>query len=59
METYDICLLAVALLLGLVGIIAAGIAWNRFMRHLNIRAAGWPPAYLDADGDQHTPREEP
>ena len=26
------------------------------VRHLNIRKAGWPPAYLDADGD---PRKEP
>lgn len=25
--------------------------WNRLMRHLNIRKAGWPPAHLDADGD--------
>lgn len=25
--------------------------WNRFMRHLNVRKAGWPPAHLDADGD--------
>lgn len=25
--------------------------WNRLMRHLNIRNAGWPPAHLDADGD--------
>ena len=26
-------------------------AWNRLMRHLNIRKHGWPPAHLDADGD--------
>lgn len=25
--------------------------WNRFMRHLNVRKHGWPPAHLDADGD--------
>lgn len=25
--------------------------WNRFMRHLNIRKHGWPPAHCDADGD--------
>lgn len=25
--------------------------WNRLLRHLNIRKAGWPPAHLDADGD--------
>jgi hypothetical protein len=25
--------------------------WNRWMRHLNIKAHGWPPAHLDADGD--------
>ena len=24
---------------------------NRFLRHLNIRRAGWPPTHLDADGD--------
>lgn len=24
---------------------------NRIIRHLNIRKAGWPPEYLDADGD--------
>lgn len=26
-------------------------AINRFFRHLNIRSKGWPPEYLDADGD--------
>lgn len=25
--------------------------WNRWVRHLNIKAHGWPPAHLDADGD--------
>ena len=25
--------------------------WNRLMRHLNIRRAGWPPPHCDADGD--------
>lgn len=25
--------------------------WNRLMRHLNIRKAGWPPTHCDADGD--------
>ena len=24
---------------------------NRIIRHLNIRAAGYPPEHLDADGD--------
>lgn len=24
---------------------------NRFLRHRNIKAHGWPPAHLDADGD--------
>jgi hypothetical protein len=33
------------------------LAWpfrlvNRLLRHLNIRKAGWPPEYLDADGDR-------
>ena len=25
--------------------------FTRFIRHLNISKAGWPPAHLDADGD--------
>ena len=25
--------------------------WNRLLRHLNVRKAGWPPVHLDADGD--------
>ena len=25
--------------------------WNRLMRHLNIRKAGWPPPHCDADGE--------
>lgn len=25
--------------------------WNRLMRHLNVRKAGWPPSHLDLDGD--------
>lgn len=29
--------------------------WNRFMRHLNIRKAGWPPPHCDADGDLRPP----
>lgn len=24
---------------------------NRWIRHRNIKTAGWPPPYLDADGD--------
>ncbi len=27
------------------------LCWNRFLRHLNVRRAGWPPDHLDADGD--------
>jgi|GEM_PF-1176381 hypothetical protein len=30
------------------------LVWNRLMRHLNIRARGWPPPHLDADGDWKT-----
>lgn len=30
---------------------------NRCIRHLNIRAKGWPPEHLDADGDWK-PEEE-
>jgi hypothetical protein len=29
----------------------AMICWSRLFRHLNIRAQGWPPSHLDADGD--------
>jgi hypothetical protein len=25
--------------------------YNRWVRHRNIKAAGWPPNHLDADGD--------
>lgn len=25
--------------------------FNRVIRHMTIRKAGWPPAHLDADGD--------
>lgn len=25
--------------------------WSRFMRMLMVRKHGWPPNYLDADGD--------
>lgn len=28
----------------------AGV-WSRFLRHLNILRAGWPPPHIDADGD--------
>ena len=38
-------------LLGCAVLRFAFLVWNRFMRHLNIRKAGWPPAHLDADGD--------
>lgn len=31
---------------------------NRFIRHLNIRAQGWPPAHLDADGDFKPEKEK-
>lgn len=33
--------------------------WNRFLRHLNIRKAGWPPEHLDADGDWEQSRRNP
>lgn len=29
----------------------AFIFWNRLLRHMNVRRAGWPPDHLDADGD--------
>lgn len=31
--------------------------WNRFLRMLNIRAHGWPPAHCDADGDFKPPSD--
>lgn len=34
-------------------------SWNRFLRHLNIRKCGWPPAHCDADGDlKQTPNTD-
>lgn len=29
-----------------------------FIRHLNIRKAGWPPKHLDADGDFKPEKED-
>lgn len=29
-----------------------------FIRHLNIRKAGWPPEHLDADGDFRPEKEK-
>lgn len=40
------CLIIMALVGGLIW-----KAFNRFLRHLNIRKHGWPPSHLDADGD--------
>ena len=34
------------------------IAWNRFLRHMNIRKHGYPPAHCDADGDSLTNSED-
>lgn len=31
---------------------------NRWIRHRNIVAAGWPPIYLDADGDKRAIDED-
>jgi len=31
--------------------------WNRYLRHRNIAARGWPPEHCDADGDFATPPE--
>jgi hypothetical protein len=43
---------------GMALILAYIIAWpfrlvNRWIRHRNIAARGWPPPHLDADGDRH------
>ena len=27
------------------------LCWNRWLRSCNVHACGWPPPYLDADGD--------
>ncbi len=31
---------------------------NRWIRHRNIVAQGWPPAHLDADGDYHEKEDD-
>ena len=31
---------------------------NRCIRHANIKAQGWPPAHLDADGDAIKNKDE-
>ena len=33
--------------------------WNRFLRSVNIRKHGWPPAHCDADGDFLKSEKEP
>lgn len=45
--------LATLVILVVVGSVMLTIrfCWNRLLRHLNIRKAGWPPSHLDADGD--------
>lgn len=41
----------------IAGILAFAVVqcFKYLFRHLNIRKAGWPPAHLDADGDQVEP----
>jgi hypothetical protein len=36
---------------------AAVIAFKLLARHLNIRAAGWPPPHVDADGNAAEPED--
>lgn len=43
--TFFLALLAVQLVLAPFRLV------NRFIRHRNIVAHGWPPEHLDADGD--------
>lgn len=43
------CQAAVAVVSGLINLL------NRVIRHMNIRKHGWPPDYLDADGDLKRP----
>lgn len=47
------------IMIGLYIIARCGFrCWNRLMRHMNVRKAGWPPAHLDADGDFKADTEE-
>lgn len=45
----------IALLIVWVLAWAATVPFRLFFRHLNIKAHGWPPPHLDADGDTHHP----
>ncbi len=58
METYILAYPFLAFILLLVAMGLVFKTWNRFLRHLNILAHGWPPAHLDADGDFHHPDDE-
>lgn len=53
-------LLAAGVISGVAGILYAVLFRlpNRVLRHLNIRKAGWPPPYLDADGDFKPEKKE-
>lgn len=39
------------LILVCVPVCTLATAWQMIMRHLSIRARGWPPSHCDADGD--------
>jgi sterol desaturase/sphingolipid hydroxylase (fatty acid hydroxylase superfamily) len=43
------CQAAISIFGGLINLL------NRVIRHMNIRKHGWPPDYLDADGDFKRP----
>lgn len=45
MNNYD-----VILILGVVALLALRSVAIRWMRHLDIKAHGWPPAHCNADG---------
>ena len=49
-----VVLLIIILAALLITLILSGVCKiiNRIIRHFNIRARGWPPKHLDADGDQ-------
>lgn len=55
-----VSLFALALIFHAINVIvinAITLPIFRLMRHLNIRARGWPPDYLDADGDWIKPED--
>lgn len=48
MATFMLCCLVVLVIATLM---CVHRCWKVFLRHLNIRAKGWPPPHLDAGGN--------